>query len=166
MEVENITLRTENKTLKEQVNELQAQFDNFILKIYPVGCIYMSIQNTSPNTLFGGEWEPWGTGKTLVGVDITDIDFDIPEKTGGEKAHTLTISEMPSHEHAIAMYDKNWISNYEIPVNNVVYGVYGTDGIRYAKTDNGNGTAAVQGGNKSHNNLQPYITCYMWKRVS
>ena len=40
--------------------------------IYPVGSIYMSVNNTNPGTLFGGTWEQWGSGRVPVGVDMED----------------------------------------------------------------------------------------------
>lgn len=67
--------------------------------IYPVGSIYTSINSTDPSTLFGGTWERFGKGKVLVGVDEDDSDFSEANKTGGEKTHTLTVDEMPSHTH-------------------------------------------------------------------
>ena len=66
---------------------------------YPIGAIYLSIDSTNPTKLFGGTWQQIAQGRTLVGVDTSDIDFNIVEKTGGEKTHTLTVAEMPSHTH-------------------------------------------------------------------
>ena len=80
--------------------------------IYPVGSIYISVNNTNPSTVFGGSWESFGTGKTLVGVDANDTDFDTVEETGGAKSNsytptgsnadvTLTAAQSgcPSHAH-------------------------------------------------------------------
>ena len=67
--------------------------------VYPVGSIYMSVNNVNPGLLFGGTWEAWGSGRVPVGVDANDTDFDTVEETGGEKTHALTVSEMPTHNH-------------------------------------------------------------------
>lgn len=68
-------------------------------KVYPVGAIYISIIETSPSSLFGGTWERFANGRTLIGVNENDNDFSMVKKTGGEKTHVLTVAEMPSHTH-------------------------------------------------------------------
>ena len=67
--------------------------------IYPIGSIYQT-RNSSfdPETEFGGTWERV-KGKFIVGVDEDDSDFETSSSEGGEKKHTLTITEMPSHNH-------------------------------------------------------------------
>lgn len=122
--------------------------------LYPVGSIYMSVNNTNPSTFFGGTWEAWGAGKVPVGVDANDTDFATVEKTGGEKTHTLTVSEMPSHKHTVEAIGSG-TTQQELTAFNVGT-TSGIDG--YAGTD-------FTGGGQAHNNLQPYITCYMWKRT-
>ena len=122
--------------------------------LYPVGSIYMSVNNTNPSTFFGGTWEAWGAGKVPVGVDANDTDFATVEQTGGEKTHTLTVSEMPSHKHTVEAIGSG-TTQQELTAFNVGT----TSGIdSYAGTD-------FTGGGQAHNNLQPYITCYMWKRT-
>lgn len=122
--------------------------------LYPVGSIYMSVNNTNPSTFFGGTWVSWGAGRVPVGVDTNDTDFATVEKTGGEKTHTLTVSEMPSHKHTVEAIGSG-TTQQELTAFNVST----TSGIdSYAGTD-------FTGGGQAHNNLQPYITCYMWKRT-
>lgn len=127
--------------------------------IYPVGSIYMTTSNTNPSSIFGGAWESWGHGRVPVGVDTGDSMFNAAEKTGGEKTHKLSINEMPSHQHTTS---GSW-------------GVEVTAGYKYTGTFNVNDNASglltekqnmKVGGGAAHNNLQPYITCYMWKRTA
>ncbi len=69
---------------------------------FPIGAVFLSVVSTNPATLLGyGTWSLIGSGKVLVGVDPADPDFSTAEKTGGEKTHTLTASEMPSHSHSV-----------------------------------------------------------------
>ncbi len=87
--------------------------EQVIALIYPVGAIMPSTVNVNPGTyLTGTTWELFGAGKTLVGVDTTDDDFNAVEKTGGQKewlyththninSHTLTLSEIPIHKHGM-----------------------------------------------------------------
>ena len=122
--------------------------------VYLVGSIYMSVNNANPSTLFGGTWVSWGTGRVPVGVDTEDTDFARSEKTGGEKTHTLTTAEMPSHRHPITrgFLDNETQSNMRLSGEGPFISGVGFE------TD-------AAGGNGAHNNLPPYITCYMWKRI-
>ena len=123
--------------------------------VYPVGSIFISTSNANPGTIFGGTWVAFGSGKTLVGVDSGDTDFNASEKTGGEKTHALTINEMPSHNH-----DKlklRWSTNTGA---NAVYGSNGSgSGSEYD-------SQAYEGGDQPHNNMPPFITAYFWKRTA
>lgn len=123
--------------------------------LYPVGSIYMSVNNTNPSTFFGGTWEAWGAGKVPVGVNANDTDFATVEKTGGEKTHTLTESEIPAHRHTVEAIGTGTTQQElnAFSVNN------------QGAVDS-YGTTNTAGGGQAHNNLQPYITCYMWKRIN
>jgi|TARA_R110000803_G_scaffold31016_8_gene69560 hypothetical protein len=63
-----------------------------LLKVYPVGSIYLSVLAANPSTLFGGTWVAFGTGKMLVGIDSADTDFDTLEETGGAKSAAASIT--------------------------------------------------------------------------
>ena len=63
-------------------------------EIYPVGSIYMSVNSTSPASLFGGTWEQL-KDRFLIGAGNS---YEV-NATGGEATHTLTIDEMPKHSH-------------------------------------------------------------------
>ena len=67
---------------------------NMLNKVYPVGSIYMSVNNSNPATLFGGTWEEI-QGKFLLGRSTAHA----AGSTGGEETHTLTSDEMPAHTH-------------------------------------------------------------------
>lgn len=129
--------------------------------LYPVGSIYMSVNNTNPSTFFGGTWEAWGAGKVPVGVDANDTDFATVEKTGGEKTHILTESEMPKHSHGLPTF----YSNPEKESITFADSAFNADKASDGNVSNG-GQVISAGGGQAHNNLQPYITCYMWKRIN
>lgn len=127
-----------------------------INQFYPIGSIYQSTAPTNPATFMGGVWERFGNGRVLVGVDETDADFNVANKQGGEKTHTLTVAEIPAHEH-----------RQFITANNGNFGVrrdWSSDGSS-SIYDQGINTGAT-GGDKPHNNLQPYITIYRWRRTA
>lgn len=138
----------------------------------PVGCLRFQTISTNPSEYLGfGEWELWGSGRVPVGVDTGDTDFNTIEKTGGEKEHTLTINEMPSHKPSI----NSWRNPTEItpqPVdgfgftsNDRAFANIATDGDGTSYTANDFRGFNYVGGSQSHNNLQPYITCYIYKRI-
>lgn len=126
--------------------------------LYPVGSIYMSATMSTVDEVqatFGGTWEAWGSGKVPVGVDPEDTDFDTVEATGGEKTHTLTVDEMPSHRHNIGQTYSGYRLYQDGSAPNGIYTGYATsEPTNYV------------GGGEAHNNLQPYITCYMFKRIA
>ena len=150
---------TDNGTKIKNVNKsvlqswLGVSDSDLLNKIYPVGSIYISVNSTNPGDFLGGTWVEFGQGKTLVGVNTSETEFNTVEKTGGEKTHKLAISEMPSHNH----YNDTWAANASGSQFLYFYGQKGTPGNRYTGSTGGGG---------AHNNLQPYITVYFWKRTA
>jgi len=127
-------------------------------KVYPVGCIYTSTVSTNPNTLFGfGTWSEYGQGRVLVGLDAGDTSFDTLGETGGEKAHTLTIGEMPAHKHKFGYTGGN------TDATGLPYSVGKAIGH---DPSNAYSETTSRGGDGSHNNLQPYIVVYFWQRTA
>ena len=146
------------KIVSDNKSELENKINSNFDKTYPVGSIYISTSGTNPSTIYGGTWERYGQGKTLVGLNESETEFSTVNKIGGEKTHTLTIDEMPSHNHGQSL------SGTDIDEGKAYYSWSFGD----SKTRNyyGSDLAQYTGGNQPHNNLQPYITVYMWKRVS
>lgn len=118
---------------------------------YPVGSIYLSVTDTNPATLFGGTWKRIG-GRFLLGAD----DTYTAGSTGGEAEHTLTIDEMPKHNHSL--------DNYNTAAGNTTpyMTVQAQEKVGYG----GNVQTLNAGGGKAHNNMPPYLSVYMWQRVS
>ena len=126
------------------------------LAAHPVGDIYLSVNPTNPGTLYGGTWVVWGSGRVPVGVNTSDTDFKTVEKTGGAKTHTLTVQEIPNHDHDLNAVNEG--------VDNPNGGYH--PGWTFNKQYTAQVMSASTGGGQAHNNLQPYITCYMWKRIA
>ena len=158
----NLYIATNDRTNITEIRDL----------IYPIGSIYMSVVETSPATLFGGTWERMPTGRVLVaaggGVSPTittntytgrgtytgaTTSFPVGE-TGGESDHTLTVAQMPKHDHDI--YTKTNCAS-----GSARWGVA-------SDTDHDAQRAAPivdKGSGQAHNNYQPYYAVYMWKRT-
>lgn len=126
------------------------------LAVHPVGDIYMTTVSTNPGSRFGGTWVAWGSGRVPVGVNTGDSSFSSVERTGGAKTHTLTVREMPSHQHNI----------FDIAVQKREATGWNFIDEAVGRWENVLKTTESAGGGSSHNNLQPYITCYMWKRTA
>ena len=130
---------------------------------YPIGAIYLSVDSTNPTKLFGGTWEQIAQGRTLVGVDDSQTEFNTVKKTGGEKTHILKVDEMPSHNHLL----------YGSPYGSADWVEGGVQRVKYdvnKKTASNTYILAQPvidtGGSQAHNNLQPYYTCYIWLRIA
>lgn len=158
--------------------------------IYPIGSIYMSVNNVSPQALFGGIWEQ--IKDTFL---LSSGDTYTNGSTGGEATHTLTENEMPSHTHIQNSHNHTQNShnhtqnahNHALTGSKSV-GIQEGDKLRvgYGSKSGGkntNNTTATNkattatnksatatnqntGGGQAHNNMPPYLTVYMWKRTA
>ncbi len=149
-----------NKTISLSNNTISGLLDFF----YPVGTIYETTSSDldtveKVNAHFGGTWEFYGAGRVLV-AKSSDTEFDTIGKTGGEKAHTLTVSEMPSHTHDL--YGALTTSDKDMAVSN--QGNWWVPFVNY--TDYDYPSLTNTGGGGSHNNLPPYIVVYRYRRTA
>jgi len=125
-------------------------------RAYPVGSIFTTITAYADSAavvaaIGGTTWVAFGAGKVLVGLDSGDSDFDTVQETGGSKTHTLTTAEIPAHTHSY--YKSTTSDNFSIDDTGRVTGA-------------ASATTGSTGGGGAHNNLQPYIVVYMWKRTA
>lgn len=197
--------------------------------VYPVGSIYMSVNNINPSSIFGGTWVAWGKGKVPVGVNTSDTDFSTVEKTGGAKSVTLTGAQsglkkhshsftqptVPKHGHSftqptisnksltgriilrrvgtdsvagtssgvfsyqpkgyssemsnlgfVSTMQKSDAINFDGSHNHTASGGAVADKAAFATTGGAVAEHAAENATSAHTNLQPYITCYMWKRTA
>ena len=125
--------------------------------VYPIGSIYMSVNGTSPATLFGGTWEAI-QGKFLLGADGNTYKAG---NTGGEATHTLTVDEIPKHTHNMYSGNSGAPDTWEPDGGSYLVDSVTQDkhtwwaslGMNYA------------GGGAEHNNMPPYLAVYIWKRT-
>lgn len=138
-------------------------------KVYPVGAIYMSVNDTTPASFLGGTWEQL-EDRFLLGCGNTYI----PGFTGGEATHKLTVNEMPAHTHKVLSNNYGNANANGFGNGSGVHGVSGvwTNGSEtkkyYLKDNNDAGQQIIQntGGGKAHNNMPPYLVVFMWKRTA
>lgn len=145
-------------------------------KIYPVGSIYMSMSATNPATLFGvGTWKRISQGRMLLGADDSTYKAGA---TGGEATHTLTAAEMPAHSHGISTSGDHSHYFYGSNNNNGKFtegdgldteaNLHYTKNERFTTSSAGAHTHTISnsGGGAAHNNMSPYLVCYIWQRTA
>ncbi len=131
-----------------------------LLAAHPVGSVYITFEATDPGQLFGGTWRQTSAGRVLVGVRPGDSNFSQPYQYGGEKEHVLTESELPPHRHIFA-WEKNDAGQMVFGVNAPVAGGLTAEGDRRFTV-----VTEPSGGGQYHNNMPPYIACYIWERIA
>lgn len=153
-------------------------------QIYPIGAIYISTVSTNPAILFKiGNWEALPAGRVLLaqGTSTWGVNYSAGS-TGGEDKHTLTVSESASHNHtgsattsgsththALTMQASHGKSgNGGVPrfSDGDVWSPYKTQNLSAAGEHSHAITINNSGGGQAHNNMQPYLSVYMWKRTS
>jgi len=126
--------------------------------IYPVG-IYVEISDEKfdPNVSWQGTWVLDSKGQ--VSKDENQSEFLQLGKTGGEKAHNLTVNEMPKHTHIL-----NVVRTTVMPLNETGYpSGYNNNNIGVGRTDE---ALEYSGNSQLHNNLQPYVVVNRWHRIA
>ena len=204
------------KGKKDNLADSAITYEDIKEMIYPVGSIYMSITDNTVAKVqerFGGTWQAFGVGQTLMGVNTSDTDFNTVLKTGGSKSQSytpagtntgtsITVAQLPAHSHTFTGTAVNTGSNgshghtYSFKISSTEAKGYGLDLTqaftdRIAVTGSGSttnkgahthsvtakGTISNTGSGQAHthtfkgtaatiSHMQPYVTVYMYKRVS
>lgn len=165
--------------VNNRITDLRTPLKSLALaqSMYPIGSVYINADDdTDPNELLGfGTWSQFASGRVLVGVDAGQSEFNSLGETGGEKTHTLTAGEIPAHQHS-GSTSTNGDHNHGVSwvgTSGAGYGWRDASNARssgFANTSingahNHSFTTNPAGGGGAHNNLQPYITVYMWRRT-
>lgn len=138
----------------------------FLNKIFPVGAVYITYDKKNPGTFLGGTWEQFGQGRTLVGEGTgndgsTSMSFTTNSE-GGEYYHTLSYSEMPAHAHEVGIWGTSGVLTTTPWEFMAINGSHHSDGQSHnVNSIHTNGS----GGNIPHNNVQPYLVVFFWRRV-
>ena len=139
-----------------------------IQALYPIGTIYTNSTNsTNPATLLGfGTWVAFGAGRVAVGFDSSNTNFDTAGETGGS-ADTVVVE----HNHSVTDPGHDHTDNRALStgINSTVGGGVNQFGNSFTGTTSTSTTSITidnEGVSGTDKNLQPYITVFMWKRVS
>lgn len=136
--------------------------------IYPVGSVYINANNINPEEVFGGTWERISQGRFLIGVgapvannepafgDLNNSGYVFNANgMGGQYTHSLSVDEIPPHQHWIPAINWEAQSGSNTPVAGTTF-----------HRDGATQLSAAAGQGSKHNNMPPYFGVYMWKRIA
>lgn len=159
-------ISTNTNNISKNTADITALNDS-LAKLYPVGSIYMSVNDTNPGTFIGGTWERLKDRFLLAAGDSYKVGT-----TGGEASHKLSVNEIPSHAHGVYVRVQGYGGWESFTSNN--YGVMFNYDAGYHSPNYTANSAAVttdadttpNGGSQPHNNMPPYLAVYMWVRTA
>lgn len=158
-----------------RAQEMNDAFETLFNMMYPVGSIYMSASLSTAdavNAALPGTWQAWGAGRVPVGVDTSQTEFNSVGKTGGSKTHNHSLGNNGAagvrnygdRTYVVSGADTNSLWKMDGTANSVW--VWSHNGDSADDTDKGLSGVRLYGRTEDKNALPPYITCYMYKRVS
>lgn len=162
------------------------------LDAYPVGSLFFSTDGTNPSNFFGGTWEAFAQGRTIIGQLGSDVDFANAGNTGGQKDVTLTVSQLPPHDHSINHDHSNATTNtagnhQHVNQRGAAVGTSPNTTAQGNTTEptagdqtsdaagahehtvnipSYSGTSGSRGGGAAHTNMMPYIVTYIFRRTA
>lgn len=138
-------------------------------KGYPIGSIYLSWDNTNPQTFMGGTWVRMAEGRGLFGVGRSTGKDGYKGQVGeheefGDWKHTIATDEMPSHEHGVYIQNTSGSPQIDAPQWTIAFP---DNWKQYASaTKLLASSTSKKGGNKSFYIMPPYIGIYVWRRTA
>ena len=170
---------------KDEIDQMVIGGGITIDDVYPIGSIYMSVNNTSPSTLFGGTWEQiqdkfllasgttYNNGATGGSATVSLTESQMPRHTHTQNEHTHTEEQ---HRHTIS---SDWSTGsgssagYTQSQNRKLttkYTAYATPTINGTTATNnytgGTGTSQSASNGSAHENMPPYLAVNVWKRTA
>jgi microcystin-dependent protein len=170
---------TELSYLDGVTSAIQTQLNNIADIAHPIGSIFQTVHNYADSAavvaaIGGTTWVRFAEGKVMVGYDASDTDFDTAEETGGAKTHTLTEAQLPAHRHFL--FRNVGVGNIGDTTASLSAAHFYADGSQSYRIRKSSATNAFlepditlsgqTGSGSAHNNLQPYVVVYMWKRTA
>ena len=152
---------------------IDSRMPSIVDAIYPVGSIYMNVNNVDPSLIFGGTWERINdTFLLAAGEEYTAGD------TGGSATHTLTENELPEMHKTMVLrrfYSPNGANEYAVHIatgsegtTNEIIDANVSGPVVTSGTYNMNKTQRVSiniGGGQAHSIMPPYLVVYVWQRI-
>ncbi len=131
-----------------------------------IGCVITDTTGVNPSTRYGGTWEVFAPGRSLIGAGTgndgsTSMTFTV-NSSGGEFRHRLTINELAKHDH------KQQKLEYYVALstNDTGYGAQPVSIGSNIRPDTENQRISFVGNNEAHNVVHPYKTACFWQRTA
>lgn len=159
--VSNAVLNKSTEILDYMQSQVDSAVSYVLTSVFPIGYVLTTFDENDYTNYLGFKWELISDKFLLATTAETGT-------TGGESRVTLTTSELPSHNHSVFVY-------YDYPDSTTVpaaTGMISSANLNWSASSRPNkhiaqyGITLAKGGNESHNNMPPYITVRMWRRVS
>lgn len=150
--------------VRQECNEMTADF-----KGYPVGSIYLSWDNTNPQTFMGGTWVRMAEGRGLFGVGRSTGRNGFAASVGeheefGDWNHTISVDEMPSHNHGVYIQNTSGNPQVDAPQWTIAFP---NNWKQYSSATRLLASSTTnKGGNQSFYTMPPYIGIYVWRRTA
>lgn len=144
---------------------VQHLVDKLLDRMYPVDSIYISTNSTSPASLYGGNWERYGTGRVLVSASDSDTDFTAG-KTGGKKTYNAAADTDLAVNIA---FDSNALILFGSRGNDHVAASFHCGGSMLTQHPIDWNDQSIRRGQKVHGTMsavQPYVAVYIWRRTA
>lgn len=145
--------------------ENKANTNDIVDMIYPVGSIYLSVNDVDPTALFGGKWERIKDRFLLASGGSYSTGA-----TGGEANHALTEDELPKVEGTFSLRPYGGNAGLITSSSGAFTHALGEQTVGSVAT-NTSTTASERtvkmsiGGGQAHNNMPPYLAINVWKRI-
>lgn len=138
---------------------------------YPVGCIFESTSSENPSNFMGGTWERFGNGRVTVGVDEGDGSINTGNKSVGSvnplTKHSHFFRNLNGHQSYTYSWGTGGFVSPQVSINGTqVVGGNATNNGLFTKQDNEGASVQDSGDNSNHNNWQPSISVYRWRRTA
>ena len=149
-----------------KLQPVQVNMVELLKLVYPVGSVYINYSDsTNPGTLLGfGTWVATAVGRSIVGLDSGQIEFDTVGETGGEKtvsiAHTHST---PAHQHTGTTSSHSGAGGTLAAGSSYSASPYGHTHT-YDTGWTGAGISGAMSANSTKSILQPYQVFYIWRR--
>lgn len=149
---------------------LQIAMSNEVKKAHAVGEVIMLANETDPAQAFGGTWERTAKGRFPLGSDVENagggqypLKTNGENTTGGEATHTLTIAEMPEHNHSSLIWANAAPMSIDSESNGAGFKIQAAWSDTLGVNNFSNG---ITGGSQPYNNMPPYVVFNFWKKIS
>ena len=159
--VSNAVLNKSTELLSYMQSQVDAAVSYVLTSVFPIGYVLTTFDDNDYTDYLGFKWEQISDRFLLASTSE-------PGDLGGESRVTLTNQEMPKHNHSVFVY-------YDYPDTTTVPGATGmisSTNLNWNANPRPNkhiaqyGITTDAGSNQSHNNMPPYVTVRMWRRVA